>query len=202
MALMVFELTGRCDLLAVQPPARAQRVARLLAAALDASGDQAAFTAVSAFGQALQTGRGAVDVIPADLLGLSPGQTYDDVTIPVGSLLTNIAMTVANGEPITIPITLPEPLGDGVRITIQPGTPGSAATFTPGLQLSNSESADAAFARSRTPVVEGAFSRYNVHRIDQGCGIVPDGTCMMRDAFGNGTVCCGKILFSRTGIFS
>lgn len=150
---------GLPELPDVEVPQPVQGLLNAILAALDAAGDQAAFAAVDAFAQALQTGRGAVDVVPADLLGLSPGQTYDDVTIPVGALLTNIAMTVANGEPITIPIALPEPLGDGVRITIQPGSPGSAGTFTPGLQLSNSQSTDAAFAAA-------SFLRIEVELLD------------------------------------
>lgn len=138
----------------VNVPQPVQGLLNAILASLDSTGDQAAFTAVSIFAQTLLTGRGVVDVVPADLLGLSPGQTYDDVTIPVGGLLTNIAMTVANGEPIEIDLPLPEPLGDGVRITVQPGRPGSAATFTPGLQLNNSESTDAAFAAASLVRIE------------------------------------------------
>ncbi len=129
-------------------PQPVQGLLDALLAALDAAGDTAAAEAVRIFGEALLAGRGAVDIVPADLLGLSPGQTYDDVTIPVGSLLANIAATVADGEPFTFPIDLPEPLGNGVTITVRPGKPGRDSTFTPGLELSNSETSDAASATS------------------------------------------------------
>lgn len=127
----------------VDVPQPVQGLLNALLAALDAAGDQLAATTVSAFGEALRTGRGAVDVVPADLLGLQPGQTYDDVTIPVANLLANIASTVSDGEPVTFPVTLPPPLGDGVRITVRPGRPGTAS---PGFSLDNSSSNDAAFA--------------------------------------------------------
>lgn len=118
-----------------------------LLAALDAAGDQVTASAVAAFRDAVQAGRGAVDVLPAELLGLRPGQTYDDVTIPVGNLLQNIAFAVADGEPLTFPINLPEPLGDGVTITVQPGQPGTPSTLTPGVELNN-DSTDSNSARA------------------------------------------------------
>lgn len=127
----------------VDVPQPVQGLLNALLAALDAAGDQFAATTVATFGEALRTGRGAVDVVPADLLGLQPGQTYDDVTIPVSNLLANIASTVSDGEPITFPVKLPPPLGDGVRITVRPGRPGTAS---PGFSLGNSSSNDAAFA--------------------------------------------------------
>lgn len=130
----------------VDVPQPVQGLLNQLLAALDAAGDQAAASAVAAFRDGIAAGRGAVTVLPSEVLGLSPGQTYDDVTIPVGNLLANIAAAVSGGEPITIPIPLPPPLGDGVEITVQPGRPGTPDTFTPGVELATSESSDATSA--------------------------------------------------------
>ncbi len=144
-----------------------------LLAALDAAGETAAASAVAAFTDALSAGRGTVNLVPAELLGLRPGQSYEDVTIPIGNLLANIAAAVSDGSPISFPITLPPPLGDGVRITLQPGKPGTADI---SLSLSDgssndADSASAAFLRIElellNPVTGERFKLPLYSRVDK-----------------------------------
>ena len=104
-------------------------------------------------------------MIPAQVFGIpldTPRSAYQDLSVNVGTVLNNIAATVANGSALTIPIDLPYPLGD-TTMTVRPVfIPGTAGVTTPGSDPGSQDSDGIS--------VSGGLVDFRIHLLDPSTG--------------------------------